>query len=333
MIKYLNTRKKPDVIYCAIPSLDVGKAAADYCQKNGVKFIIDIQDLWPKAFKMVFNIPIISNIIYYPIEKKANSIYKAADVICAVSETYVNRTLEVNTKSIESHSDFLGTRLDQFDENKRKTPIVTKHEDELWLIYLGTLGHSYDITIVLDALNRIEDKINETNIRFLVIGEGQLRKQFEEYSKELGLNVYFTGWVSYDNLASLLCQCDIAVNPIMRGAAQSIINKVGDYAAAGLPVINTQECQEYRKLIDRYNAGINCENSSVNSVKNAIETLVMNEKLRKSIGKGNRRMAEERFDRRYTYQELINVIEKIWIQSNNGEFKWLSYILRILATI
>ena len=40
--------------------------------------------------------------------------------------------------------------------------------------------------------------------------------------------------MSYEDMVQTLVQCDIAVNPIIKGAAQSIINKVGDYAAAGL---------------------------------------------------------------------------------------------------
>lgn len=55
--KYLEKQEKPDIIYCAVPSLDVAKVAAEYAKKNNIRFIIDVQDLWPEAFKMVFNIP------------------------------------------------------------------------------------------------------------------------------------------------------------------------------------------------------------------------------------------------------------------------------------
>ena len=91
--KYLKSRKKPDVIYCAIPSTDVAAAVARYCNRNNVKFIIDVQDLWPEAFKMVFNVPPFSNVIYYPLIRKANQVYKYADAIVAVSKTYLNRVI------------------------------------------------------------------------------------------------------------------------------------------------------------------------------------------------------------------------------------------------
>lgn len=110
-------------------------------------------------------------------------------------------------------------------------------------------------------------------------------------------------------MAANLCKSDIAVNPIVKGAAQSIINKHADYAAAGLPVVNTQECQEYRNLLNSYECGINCEVDSVNQVAKALQELIENPQMRKQMGSNSRRMAEERFDRRNTYPQIVRVIE------------------------
>lgn len=93
---------------------------ANYCKKNNIKFIIDVQDLWPEAFRMVFNIPIISSILFYPMKKKADYIYSIADKIVAVSETYCNRALKANKKVDKGITAFLGTDLKYFDECKIK---------------------------------------------------------------------------------------------------------------------------------------------------------------------------------------------------------------------
>ena len=99
--KYLkNLQEKPDIIYCAVPSLDFAKEVAKYAKKNYIRFIIDIQDLWPEAFKMVFKIPLLSNAIFYPMKRQANYIYKCADDIIAVSDTYRDREASVNKKYI-----------------------------------------------------------------------------------------------------------------------------------------------------------------------------------------------------------------------------------------
>ncbi len=305
--KYLKNIERPDIIYCAVPSLDVAKTVAKFADKNNIRFIVDIQDLWPEAFKMVFNLPIISNLIFYPMKKSADYIYSRADDVIAVSETYLNRALEVNKKAKNKLSVFLGTDLDYFDKCKKDNEL--KHFDDLVRIaYIGTLGHSYDIKCVIDAISLLKEKGIE-NIKFEVMGSGPLQSEFENYAKEKNINCEFTGKLEYPEMVGKLCSCDIAVNPIKHGSAGSIINKVGDYAAAGLPVLNTQESEEYRKLVENYNIGYNCENGNIEELANKLEILYRDENLRKKIGKNNRKLAEEKFDRKTTYKKILNVLD------------------------
>lgn len=302
--KYLRNRKKPDVIYCSVPSLDLAKVAAKYAKKHNIRFIIDIQDLWPEAFKMVFNIPVISSVIFNPMKKKADYIYSAADEIVAVSQTYVNRALGVNNKVIEAHSIYLGTELAYFDKLVEQNRLVDKTSNELWIVYIGTLGHSYDIYSVIDALKILKAKgIN--NIKFIVMGDGPLKSKFELYANENEINAMFTGRLGYEKMVGILKSCDIAVNPVKSGSAGSIINKVGDYAAAGLPVINTQECDEYQILLESNEAGYNCKNKDPFDIANKIERL-FDYQLRKKLGANNRKIAVNYFDRSSTYKKILD---------------------------
>lgn len=305
--KYLETRKKPDVIYCAVPSLDVAKVAAEYAKKNNIYFIIDIQDLWPEAFKMVFNAPFICNILFSPMLRQADYIYRAADDIIAVSQTYTDRALRVNNKSGNGHSIFLGTELSTFDKLAKENKINDKPNNEVWLGYVGTLGHSYDLTCTIDALKILQEK-GIKNVKFVVMGDGPLKSKFEKHAREHRIYAQFTGRLEYEKMVGMLTACDIAVNPISGGSAASIINKHGDYAAAGLPILNTQECLEYRNLITEYNAGFNCENGNSVDLADKLLKLCKNESLRLIMGKNSRRLAEEKFDRSATYQEIISVI-------------------------
>jgi glycosyltransferase involved in cell wall biosynthesis len=304
--KYLSTRKKPDVVYCAVPSLTAPLRAAKYCERNDIKFIIDIQDSWPEAFKLAFNVPIISDVIFAPFNAYANGVYKRADAICAVSRTYANRAKRVNKKCKETHVVFLGTRLATFDEYVKEN-YIEKTKGEIWLGYCGTLGASYDITIAIDALSILK-KRGIKEIKFIVLGAGERKVEFEQHAKELKVDCVFTGRLPYEQMCGWLSACDIAVNPIMHNAAQSIINKHGDYAASGIPVLNTQECQEYRDLVDSYQMGFNCKNGDAEGLADKLQLLIEDEKLRLEMGGNARRCAEEKFDRAYSYKELINII-------------------------
>lgn len=304
VISYLKKRKKPDVIYCAVPSLTAPALVSDYCKKENIRFIIDVQDLWPEAFMMVLNVPVVSKVLFSPFTYLANKIYKNADEIVAVSETYVSRALEGNKTIKEAHTVFLGTNLDVFDDfsvkNKKEFD-----SSEIKLVYCGTLGSSYDLTSVFDSM-RILENMGISNIRFIVMGDGPRKKEFMNSAQ--GLKVEFLGRLPYDQMCGILCSCDISVNPIRSKAAQSIINKHADYAAAGIPVINTQECVEYREMIKTYNMGFNCENENAGDMAEKIKILVENDELRRNMGSNSRLCAEKLFDRKQTYCELVNLI-------------------------
>lgn len=304
--KYLENRVKPDVIYCAVPSLDCAYNAAKYAQENNVKFIIDIQDLWPESFKMIFNIPLIDNLIFYPMKCKAKYIYSCADKIIAVSDTYCNVANKVNKKNALCVPVFLGTRIKSFDKYAIENKVV-RNDDKFLIGYCGTLGHSYDIICVLDAMKILKQK-GYNDISFWIIGDGPLKANFENYAIKHNLDVKFYGRVSYDKMCGFLTACDICVNPIVKKSVASIINKHADYAAAGIPVINTQNSEEYRNLISDYQCGINCSSSNSQELADAILELKNDPLKRSSMGKQARLLAEEKFDRDGAYSNIINAV-------------------------
>lgn len=305
ILNYIKNReKKPDVVYCAVPSLTGPNLIARYCKKERIRFIIDVQDLWPEAFQMVFNIPIISNIIFTPFRFLANGIYKRADAICAVSDTYSQRAAKVNRIVKETTTVFLGTELAVFDKYAAEKPILEKKNEEVWLAYCGTLGSSYDLTCVIDALAALHDD----RVRFIVMGDGPKKEEFETYAEKMHVKAAFVGRLPYHKMCSLLSACDITVNPIAHMAAQSIINKHADYAASGKAVVSTQESEEYRKLIEQYQMGFNCNNNDANDLAEKIKILIHDSARRWDMGKNARKCAEETFDRQRTYKKLVKLI-------------------------
>jgi glycosyltransferase involved in cell wall biosynthesis len=246
-------------------------------------------------------------LVFYPFKYIANEIYKRADIVCGVSQKYVDRALSVNKKCISSHVVFLGTNLDTFDRySEFGIPKILKDDKKIWLGYCGSLSASYDIPCVIDALKRLKDK-KYNNIKFVVMGDGNKREEYETYAKKCNVDAVFLGKLEYNDMCAQLVQCDIVINPIVSGSAASIINKHGDYAASGLPVLNTQESIEYRNLVDEYEMGINCNNGEAKDLAEKIEILINNPQKRKKMGENARKCAIERFDRKNSYMELVNL--------------------------
>lgn len=306
--KYLKNNQKPDLVYAAVPSLTAAVKASDYCRKNGVKFVIDVQDLWPEAFAIAIKNKFFRKALI-PINVYANHIYRSADEIVAVSNTYVERALSVNKKTNHGLSVYLGNNCVLFDAARKKScNNREKNDGVLELCYIGTMGYSYDIPCVLEALNIYNTYSDVPKISFLAMGSGPLLDAFKKYAVKLGIDCEFTGMLAYEDMVDRMCGCDIVINPIVKDAVASIINKVGDYALSGLPVINTQESMEYRQLIDDYHCGINCNVGDASAIANALVVLAKNPSLRIEMGKNSRRLGLERFDRQSTYQKIVELI-------------------------
>lgn len=306
--KYLKTVDKPDVIFCAMPSITVSREVAKYCKRNEVKFVVDLQDLWPEAFAMSVSNKLLQQ-AFLPMKWYADASYKAADLAVAVSDTYVNRILEVNKRLRTGVSVFLGNDGEAFDYGRNKFQLE-RNDDEIIVGYIGNMSTSYDIPCVLDALAKVKQRGRlKQSIRFVLVGGGVDEDKFKEYAKKIYPNTSFLGRKNYQEMAGILCCFDIVVNPIVKGSVASIINKVGDYALSGKPVVNTQESEEYRKLVDLYDCGINCECENVEQVADAIEKLALDPELRMKMGKNAAQLGRERFDRRYTYSKIIEAVE------------------------
>lgn len=308
--KYIKHLKcKPDVIYSALPSFTAARMVGKWCNKNGVKFIVDVQDLWPEAFKVAIKNPILQ-LAFKPMELIANAAYKAADAVIGCSDTYRDRALKVNKKVKEGLTVYLGNNGQAFDEAREKY-LVQKPDCELWIAYIGTMGYSYDLKCAIEAIRKVtETRKVVKNVKFIAMGGGPLLDEYRDYARNVGIAYEFTGPLPYGKMVGLMCSCDIVINCLRTGAAQSITNKVGDYALSGLPVINTQENEEYRALVEEYNCGINCECGNVNEVAEAIIKLANDPLLCAEMGENARKLGTERFDRRITYFKIVEFIEQ-----------------------
>lgn len=306
VLNYLKSRQKPDLIYLFVPPLGLGSAISKFCKENNIKLVIDILDLWPEAFNMFIKNKYISDLMFFGFKQKANYIYKRADSIIAVSQTYLERALSINTLCNNKACVYIGTDLDVFDKYKINT---ANNKESIKVVYIGMLGSSYDLKCAIDAIGILEQK-GVNGLDLIVMGDGPKRKEFEDYAFSKNINYNFTGRLSYQEMIPKLCECDIALNIISKGAVQSIINKHSDYLAAGLPIVNNQEVAEFGELLTKYNCGLNCENSNAFELANAIEILIKDQNLSKMMGENSRKVAEKLFDRQTSYRTILEVVNR-----------------------
>lgn len=301
-----------DLIYCEIPPNDVALAAAEYAKLKGIPFVPDVNDLWPEAMRMVLDIPVISDILFYPLLRDAEKVYSLVSGIIGTSDEYRDRPLKKQKLNVPKKTVYVGNEIAEFDAGVVEYgPQIGKDEEEFWVSYAGTIGTSYDIkTMVLagkELLNR-----GKNQIKIKILGGGPLKEELETLAKEQECtNVEFVGYAPYPKMAAYLAKSDILVNSFVKKAPQSIVTKIGDYLAAGKPMINTCMSPEFRNKVEQDGFGINIMPEDVNVLADAIEKLYEDEAGRTEMGKRARNIAEEQFDRPQSYKKIIELIEEL----------------------
>lgn len=310
--KLLEKEGDYDLIYVEIPPNDVALAAAEYAHRNKIPFVADVNDLWPEAMRMVFDIPIVSDLLFYPLKRDAEKVYSLTSGVIGTSDEYRDRPFLNQKRDVLKETVYVGNEISVFDrEAEQHADEVQKEEGTFWVTYAGTIGTSYDIRTMVLAAEELM-KQGKTKIRFQILGDGPTREMLENLAKERKIqNVKFTGYVPYEQMAAYLVKSDVLINSFVRKAPQSIVTKIGDYLAAGKPMINTCMSPEFRKKVEQDGFGINIEPEDVRELVNAVEWMYENEAERNDMGNRARKIAEEQFDRPVSYGKIEAMISSL----------------------
>lgn len=310
--KLLEKEGDYDLIYAEIPPNDVALAAAEYAHRNKIPFVADVNDLWPEAMRMVFDIPIVSDLLFYPLKRDAEKVYSLTSGVIGTSDEYRDRPFLNQKRDVLKETVYVGNEISVFDrEAEQHADEVQKEEGTFWVTYAGTIGTSYDIRTMVLAAEELM-KQGKTKIRFQILGDGPTREMLENLAKERKIqNVKFTGYVPYEQMAAYLVKSDVLINSFVRKAPQSIVTKIGDYLAAGKPMINTCMSLEFRKKVEQDGFGINIEPEDVRELVNAVEWMYENEAERNDMGNRARKIAEEQFDRPVSYGKIEAMISSL----------------------
>ena len=300
-----------DIVYSCMPDGTI-RNFDKICHEHGLKLVVDVRDLWPEVFRVMLKKDWLYKTATCFMKRKADKCYAAADELVAVSNEYLQRGLQTNTKSKNPLVVYIGAVFDKFFAGIEKyASQIEKKAGETWVTYAGTLGSTYDLYTLMDAANVLQ-KAGNTHIIFKVLGQGPEADSLKQYVIDKSIkNVDFVGFVEYEKMAAYLSKSDMTINSVKRRASQSIINKVADYFAAGIPCLNGSMCQEMRDLVDNYHVGLNFEPENVDSLVEAILTIDNDKIMAVEYGENARRLALEKFDRSRTYPKIIHLLEEM----------------------
>jgi glycosyltransferase involved in cell wall biosynthesis len=137
-------------------------------------------------------------------------------------------------------------------KGKLKSDLGLSENGESLVGIVGRLTSIKNHSMFLESVSALMKENRNTRARFLIVGDGELRKDLEEKTRELALaeRVLFTGWIK--DLKSLYADLDVlALTSNNEGTPVAVIEAM----AAGVPVIAT-DVGGVRELISEFGVRI-----------------------------------------------------------------------------
>ena len=235
--RYLKTIS-PSVIYCAMPTSTAAYVCGKYCKRHGIKFVIDVIDLWPDSLMPLYGgfKARLLHLLVAPWRYITTQAYRMADVILGESKEYAMCAARYNPNT-PVYPIYLGVDMEYVSSQIAGCQVkIEKPTDEIWIGYAGSLGTSYDFNTLIRGVAALNGRYN---YRLIFIGDGVCRGEVEELIAQYAVNAQITGFVDYATLLKYLSYCDIAVN-IFRDNTKVVHSyKFNDYVATNCFILNS----------------------------------------------------------------------------------------------
>lgn len=199
---------KPDIVHSNHPFI-IGKVALRLARKNNIPIVFTHHTQY---HKYVHYIPLFPESIKAKIAIKSSVNYSnSVDLVIAPSPEIKDMLLEFGVKT---RIEILPTGLDLslWNNAKPENVLIGKPwQDKKILLYTGRLAKEKSIDFLLFSLSSLLKEREDTI--FLIIGDGDERKNLENLSNKLGLNnkVFFLGWLPREKLVDFYSASHIFV--------------------------------------------------------------------------------------------------------------------------
>jgi rhamnosyl/mannosyltransferase len=173
------------------------------------------------------------------------------------------------------------------DIHERPAPRAVTHQP--LILFVGRLVTYKGVDVLLEAMRGIAGVA-------VIVGEGPQREALQRQCAAMGLThlVRFTGRVSDEELAALYHACDIFVLPsVTRQEAFGVVQL--EAMARGKPVISTDVGTGVAWVNRHGETGLVVPPRDPRALREAIEQLLADPALRKTLGEGGARRAREVF--------------------------------------
>ncbi len=310
----MTTKIKADLVFSfeTSPMTQV-KIGCWYAKKNKIPHFLYAQDLWPENVEEILGIH--NRLIIGPIDRMVDKIYKQVDQLFVPSpsfvEAVVNRKKPVDRNKVHYWPQY----AEEFYQPVEKKIIPEIGDDDSFKIaFTGNIGYAQG----LDILPKTAQLLANDNVKFVIVGDGRYREDFEKDIKERKVESKFilVPRQPAERIPEILSTCDAGFISFSKSALweKTIPAKLQSYMACGKAIIASAS-GETKRIIEEAKCGICCEIGEEIALSEAIKKL--QEMNSNELEKNSRLYFEKHFTKNLLMNEMDKYFEEIKFENPN----------------
>ena len=269
------------------------------------KWIMEVRDLWPNSIVAVGSMSS-NSLVFKFLKFIENKLYHNSKKIVVVTDSFKKYLVEEHGIKEDKIGVFKNGFV--FNKNKFFNNIDDFKEkigfkNKILISYIGTHGLAHGLKFILNSIQ----KIDNTKIHFLFIGDGAEKKNLLEFSKSLKKNNFtFLDSVPKKEIFNYINISDYALVNLKKSDEflNVIPSKIFENIAFYKPILLGLK-GESKDLIEHYDVGICYDPENTDSFINAIDNI---QKIDFNRFKNNCNRMIKDFDRDKIAEEMINFV-------------------------
>src|SRR5882672_7127763 len=261
-----DTEKRPHIILCSLPTLELSAAATEYGQQMDSPVLLDVRDLWPDIFVELFPRAIRAAVrfVLEPLFHSSRQSCRRAEAIVGITPEYVDWGLKkAGRERREWDRDFPLGYSDETppEEDIRKAEAfwdqlgISSNSDEFNVCFFGMMGWQVDLSTAILAAKELA--VSGRKVKLVLCGTGDRLQDYKQQALSLGAPVLFPGWVGRPQIWSLMRRSAIGLCPYIDtiNLKGNIPNKPIEYLSGRLPLVSSIS-GALSSLLERHECGI-----------------------------------------------------------------------------
>ena len=295
-----------DVMYVWHPPLTVGVSAWCISRLKGIRYVYDVQDLWPESALAsgLMRPGVLVNVLY----RLADWVYRRAPRVLVVSRAaaqYLEKK-GVDPLKISIANHWIDTA--PFGQpSSRDVRRESGLDGKFVVMFAGNLGIVQGLETVVEAAALLRDR---PEIAFVFVGDGSDRTRLESLVSQHALsNVRFAGQHPASDMPAFMRAADVLLVHLRRSdiADHAVPTKLLAYLAAGRPVLCATGGAA-AELVQQAGAGVTTPPGDVSALVAAVERLAaLAPDARERMGRNGRSFLHAHFDK----ERVIDGYERI----------------------